>query len=144
MQLENLPSRLDPESVACHFPKIGWPMVEVGEFYEVNPSPETPALLISHYVYDFCGTPIRPVFAKFSVQTYLDPAAVGTVMMRAAFGYLGALALFDMDADEKKITFSYRVLIPGMIDDAPQLLSACFAAACGAADLQSDLRRLHE
>ncbi len=48
MRLQEFPSRLDPEMIAAHLLKIGWPSVEVDRFFEIAPSPETPKLLVSY------------------------------------------------------------------------------------------------
>lgn len=103
MRLESLPLKLDRENIVGLIEKFGWPLVEVSNFFEIQPSPDLPKLLVSGYAYDVSGVWLRPLWAKFPGETYFELGELALVMMQVPFNYTGSLSVTEFNHESKAI-----------------------------------------
>jgi hypothetical protein len=144
MNLENLPSRDDLESAVEMIHSLGWKTKAVGNFVEVRPSTQSPAVLVSALSYQFCGIWLRPIYTKLTVESFIDLDTIASVLLLTSFDEVGAVSVMEMDREAKSMTITYRLLIPSQPSERAYMAEGILAASMSGADLQKNLKRMHE
>ncbi len=144
MKLEQLPSRNDLESAVAMINSLGWTARPIGDFVEVHCSTQSPAVLVSALSYQFCGGWLRPVYSKVTLDSFIDINTISSVLLLTSFGELGSVTVMDMNKETKSITITYRVLIPSEPAERVHFAEGIMAASFAGADIEANLRRIHE
>jgi hypothetical protein len=144
MKLEVLPSRHDLESVVEMLHSLGWQTKPVGNFVEVQPSKESPSVLVSAYSYQFCGTWIRPIYSKVHLETFIDLDTISSMLLLTSFDECGSISAMEVNKETKTIVITYRLFIPSELSERAYLMEGIMSASLSGADFQANFKRLHE
>lgn len=144
MNLENLPHRNDLESAVEMIHSLGWKTTPVGNFVEVRPSTQSPAVLVSALSYQFCGIWLRPVYTKLTMESSIDLDTISSVLLLTSFDEVGSVSVIEMDREAKSMTITYRLLIPSEPSERAYVAEGIWAASLSGADLQANIKRIHE